>query len=200
MLVYLWVCPLLCADGFYCLLCFLTKRVSFCQCCELGIPAWRLSLRPTENQVTLHSLRSPAVVARLVLTTPTGLQSQENWDLEKAWVQLRKTLHPTLLLTRFWWFRFLRCPPDPEVGRETTCFKLCSIPRLSESALPFLGDLVAHVAMFLSFLSLPGLSSWLYSVCLYHVCCLGLCAVCSQVQPWLPTLCIPPSSCFSLRG
>lgn len=84
--------------------------------------------------------------------------------MEKAGVQLRKTLHPILILPCLWWFRFLHCPPAPEVGREMTRLRFvnalnCSVPRLSDSALPFLGDLVARVAMFLSFLSLPDLSS-----------------------------------------
>lgn len=125
--------------GFTVCLCFLMRRVSFCQCYELeflcgifycGLP--RLIQHCTVG-TTL------AVMTCLVLVIPTELQSK-NWDLEKAGVRFRETL-----ILYLWWFRSPLPPRSwggvwkwwwPALG-FAVIFNSCSIPRLSEPAPPF---------------------------------------------------------------
>lgn len=73
-LVCLWVCPLLCADGFYCLLSFMGKEF-----CSASAASWDFlcGIFLFEAYRVRHHVQrhSPAGVACLVLVTPTGLQS-----------------------------------------------------------------------------------------------------------------------------
>lgn len=117
-LVSLWVCPLLCADGFYCLLEFSYEKSFVLPVLWVGN-----SCEAHTESGTIAQWHSPAVVVYLVLMTPNWAAVIGELRLGKCWGTVKKNLHPILIVMCLWWLRFLHCSQILRWSMKMTCLR-----------------------------------------------------------------------------